>query len=70
VLWENLAAHKVAGSDALRTARGARLLPWSPSSPAFNPIAPCWSKITTALRHAQARTVDALIDAVVVYQLS
>ena len=64
VLWDNLSAHKVAGIEALLTARGARLLPLSPYSPDFNPIEPCWSKIKTALRRAKARTVDALIDAV------
>jgi transposase len=64
VLWDNLSAHKVAGIDALITARGARLLPLSPYSPDFNPIEPCWSKLKTSLRRAKARTVDALFDAV------
>jgi transposase len=64
VLWDNLSAHKVAGIEALITARGARLLPLSPSSPAFNPIEQCWSKIKTSLRRAKARTLDALIDAI------
>jgi transposase len=64
VLWENLSAHKVAGGEALRAARGARLLRLSPYSPAFNPIEQCWSKIKTGLRRAKARTVDALIDAI------
>jgi transposase len=64
VLWDNLSAHKVAGIEALITARGARLLPLSPYSPDFNPIEHCWSKIKTALRRAKARTVDALFDAI------
>jgi transposase len=64
VLWENLSAHKVAGIEALSTARGARRLPLSPYAPDCNPIAPCWSKSKTAVRRAKARTVDALIDAV------
>jgi transposase len=64
VLWENLSVHKVAGVEALITARGARLLPLSPYSPDFNPIEQCWSKIKTYLRRAKARTLDALIDAI------
>ena len=64
VLWDNLSAHKVAGIAALITARGARLLPLSPSAPDLNPIEPCWSKIKTALGRAKARTVDALFGAV------
>jgi transposase len=64
VLWDNLSAHKVAGIEALITARGARLLPLSPYSPDFNPIEQCWSKIKTFLRCAKARTIDALIDAI------
>jgi transposase len=64
VLWDNLSAHKVAGVEALLTARGARLLPLSPYSPDFNPIEPCWSKIKTSLRRAKARTLEALLDAI------
>jgi transposase len=64
VLWDNFVAHKVAGVEALLTARGARLLRLSPSSPDFNPIEQCWSKIKTLLWRAKARTVDALIEAI------
>jgi transposase len=64
VLWDNLSAHKVAGVEALLTARGARLIRLSPSAPDFNPIEPCWSKIKTGRRRAKARTVEALIDAI------
>jgi transposase len=64
VLWDNLAAHKVAGVEELLTARGARLLRLSPYSPDFNPIEQCWSKMKTFLRRAKARTVEALIDAI------
>jgi transposase len=64
VLWDNLAAHKVAGVEALITARGARLLWLSPYSPDFNPLEQCWSKIKTWLRQAKARTVEALMDAI------
>ena len=64
VLWDNLSAHKVAGGEEGRRARGARLIPLSPSSPDCNPIEQCWSKIKTFLRRAKARTVEALIDAI------
>jgi len=36
----------------------------SPSSPDFNPIEQCWSKIKTFWRRAKARTVEALIEAI------
>ena len=62
--WEHLSAHTVAGVDERRTARGARLLRLSPSSPDFHPIAQCWSKSKTWLRRAKARTVDALFEAI------
>jgi transposase len=64
VLWENLSAHTVAGVEGLSTARGARLLPWSPYAPDFNPIEHCWSKSKTWRRRAKARTVEALIEAI------
>jgi transposase len=64
VLWEDLSVHKVAGGEALITARGARLLPLSPYWPDCNPIEQCWSKIKTYLRRAKARTLEALIDAI------
>jgi transposase len=64
VLWDNLAAHKVAGVEELLAAHGARLLRLSPYSPDFNPIEPCWAKIKTWLRRAKARTVEALIEAI------
>jgi transposase len=50
VLWDNLSAHKVAGVEELLTACGARLIRLAPSSPDFNPIEPCWSKMKTGLR--------------------
>ncbi len=64
VLGDNLSVHQGAGIEALLTARGARLLPLSPSAPDFNPIEPCWSKITTGLRRAKARTFEAWFDAI------
>lgn len=63
VLWENLAVHQVAGVEALRPARGARLLPLSPYAPDCHPIEQCWSKSKTYVRRAKARTLEAWIDA-------
>jgi transposase len=64
VRWDHLSAHKVAGIEALITARGAQLLPLSPYAPDFNPIEPCWSTSKTSLRRAKARTLDAWIEAI------
>jgi hypothetical protein len=47
----------------LSPARGARLLPLSPSAPDCNPLAPCWAQINTWRRRAKARTVAAVIEA-------
>jgi hypothetical protein len=44
--------------------RGARLLYLPPYSPDLAPIEPCWSKVKTALRKAQARTRGALDTAI------
>jgi transposase len=63
VLWDNLAAHKVAGVEAWLATRGARLMRLSPYAPDFNPIEQCWSQITTFVRRAKARTIEALITA-------
>ena len=60
VVRDNLPAHKVAGLAELVEARGARLLYLPPYSPDFNPIELAFSKLTTWLRTAQARTREAL----------
>ena len=64
VLWDHLSAPKVTRVEELLTARGARLLRLSPSSPEFNPIEQCWPKMKTLLCRAKARTVEALIEAI------
>ncbi len=61
---DNLKAHQ---GEPVRTwieARGARREFLPPYSPDLNPIELCWSKVKPALRAAQARTLDALLDAV------
>jgi transposase len=62
---DNRSAHKAAGVQAAITATGARLLYLPPYSPDLNPIEPCWSKIKTFLRAANARTRQALDAAVI-----
>ena len=63
VVLDNLPVHKVAGMAQLVEARGARLLFLPPYSPDFAPIEQAWSKLKTALRTAQARTREALEQA-------
>jgi transposase len=60
VIMDNLRAHKVAGIRERIEASGARLIYLPPYSPDLSPIEPCWSKLKTLLRTAQARTRDAL----------
>jgi transposase len=64
VLMDNLRAHKVAGIREAVEQAGARLLYLPPYSPDLSPIEPCWSKLKTALRTAQARTREALEQAI------
>jgi transposase len=42
----------------------ATLLPLPPYSPDFNPIEQCWSKVKEFLRAAEARTMEALEQAI------
>ena len=63
VVLDNLPVHKVAGMAQPVEARGARLLFLPPCSPDFAPTEQAWSKLQTALRTAQARTREALEQA-------
>lgn len=63
VVMDNLPAHKVAGVVEVIKACGAEVLYLPPYSPDLNPIELCWSKLKTALRRAQARTFDTLLEA-------
>jgi transposase len=60
VIMDNLRAHKAAGIREAIAQAGAQVLYLPPYSPALSPIEPCWSKLKTALRTAQARTREAL----------
>ena len=64
VLMDNLRAHKVAGIREAIEQAGARVVYLPPYSPDLSPIEPCWAKLKTALRTAQARTREALEHAI------
>jgi transposase len=64
VVVDNLSAHKGGRARELIEERGCELLYLPPySSPDFNPIEEAFSKIKGALRKVQARTRQALIEA-------
>jgi len=64
VIWDNLPAHKASELKTVIESAQATLLPLPPYSPDFNPIEQCWSKIKELLRAAEARTAEALEQAV------
>jgi transposase len=64
VVLDNLRVHKVAGMRERIEACGARVLFLPPYSPDFSPIENGWSKFKTSLRTAQARTREALDEAI------
>jgi len=61
---DNLSAHKVTGVRELLPAAGAELLYLPPYSPDLKPIEPAWAKLKQCLRSRQARTAEALQQAV------
>lgn len=63
VVLDNLGAHKSERARKLIEGRGCNLLFLPPYSPDFNPIEEAFSKIKDALPKAQARTREALIEA-------
>ena len=64
VVLDNLRAHKTVGIQQMLARRRARLLYLPPYSPDLAPIEPCWSKVKTYLRQAQARTRQSLDTAI------
>jgi len=64
VVMDNLRAHKVAGIRDRIEARGARLVFLPPYSPDLSPIKPCWPKLKSVSRAAQALTREALDAAI------
>ena len=63
VVVDNLGAHKSERARELVEGRGCQLFFLPPYSPGFNPIEEAFSKIKGILRKAQARTREALIEA-------
>lgn len=63
VVMDNLSSHKGARVRELIEHRGCELLYLPPYSPDFNPIEEAFSKVKSILRKAQARTREALIEA-------
>ncbi len=60
---DNLGAHKSERARELIEGRGCQLFFLPPYSPDYNPIEEAFSKIKGALRKAQARTREALLEA-------
>jgi transposase len=64
VVMDNLPAHKVSGVREAIEEAGCDLWYLPPYSPDLNPIEKLWSKVKAWLRRVEARTFDALSDAV------
>jgi transposase len=63
VILDNLSAHKRDRVRELIEGRGCELLYLPPYSPDFNPIEEAFSKIKGIVRKAQARTREAVVEA-------
>lgn len=63
LVLDNLAVHKIGGLREWLAKRGVQVLFLPPYSPDFSPIEQAWSKLKTALRTAQARSRQALQEA-------
>jgi transposase len=64
VIMDNLSPHKSEPTLSLITQAGAQILFLPAYSPDLNPIEKLWSKVKTSLRAAQARTQEALLEAI------
>ena len=64
LVMDSLSAHKIDGVRQRIEAAGARLLYLPPYSPDLDPVEKAWAKLKTQLRNAQARTAEALHQAV------
>jgi transposase len=63
VVMDNLSAHKGGRVKEIIESRGCELVYLSPYSPDFNPIEQAFSKVKGLMRRAEARTREALIEA-------
>ena len=64
VVMDNLSAHKGERVRELVQARGCEVLFLPSYSPDFSPIEEAFSKLKALLRRAQARTKEALVEAI------
>ena len=64
VIMDNLSAHKNVRTLELMEAKGIQVRFLPAYSPDFNPIELMWSKVKTLLRKAEARTPEALLEAI------
>ena len=64
VVLDNLSAHKGEGVRELIEGRGCELIYLPSYSPDFNPIEEAFAKIKGLLRKSQARTREALLEAI------
>ena len=64
VIMDNLSPHKSEPTLSLITQLGAQILFLPAYSPDLNPIEKMWSKVKNHLRSAEARTEEALIQAI------
>jgi transposase len=64
VVMDNLTAHKGGKVREVIEQRGAELVYLPPYSPDFNPIEEAFSKIKGLVRKAEARTREALVEAI------
>lgn len=64
VIMDNLSPHKNEETLGLIEAVGAQVRFLPPYSPDLNPIELMWSKVKNTLRSLEARTHDALIEAI------
>jgi transposase len=63
VVMDNLRAHRNDAVVAAIEAAGVHVMFLPAYSPEYNPIEECWSKLKNILRKVQARTEEALYDA-------
>src|SRR6185503_9104233 len=64
VAWDNLNPHKATAAAKAVRRMGARVVPLPPVSPDLDPIEEMFSKVKGALRSAEARTSEAVIEAI------
>jgi len=64
VILDNAKAHEVKGVRERSEGASAHVLYLPPYSPDLNPIAMAWAKVKQFLRKAQARTTEALYEAI------